>query len=59
MRSREEAHIPGVAIAALFALLGTAAHYLLPAGHDIVGLCLFVCSFATFFASFKMAEEPE
>ena len=59
MDMRMPSPIPSVAIAAIFAFLGTAAHYLLPAGPEIVCLCLFVCAFATFFASFKLAEEPE
>jgi hypothetical protein len=59
---REEASIPGVAGAAAFALVATAGHYLVPLGHELAWLCLFGCSIATFFASFKPASdarEPE
>ena len=56
---REEASIPGVAAAAAFAFLGTVGHFMVPEGHEVVWLCLFVCSFATFFASFKSPEKAD
>ena len=57
---REEANVRGVIVAALFALLATTGTYLMPDGHEVAWLCLFGCSIATFFASFKTpAENPE
>ena len=50
---REEASIPGVIAAAVFALIATSGHMLLPSGHETAWLCLFGCSLASFFASFK------
>jgi hypothetical protein len=50
---KEEASIPGVAIAAAFALIATAGNSLMPYSHQTAWLCLFGCSVASFFASFK------
>jgi hypothetical protein len=55
MMGREEASISGVIAAAAFALIATSGHVLLPNGHEVAWLCLFGCSIATFFASFKPA----
>lgn len=54
---REEASIPGVITAVIFAFLATAGHTLMPQGHDVAWLCMFGCSFASFFASFKPSTE--
>ena len=56
---REEASIPGVMAAASFALVATAGYQLFPIGHDVAWLCLFGCSIATFFASFKPPREEK
>jgi len=50
---REEASIGGIIAAAAFAFVASGGHFLVPQGHDIAWLCLFGCSIATFFASFK------
>lgn len=54
---REEASISGVVLAAFFALVATTGHLLFAQGHEIAWLCLFGCSIATFFASFKAPQD--
>lgn len=56
MMGREEAHIPGVVVAAVFALIATSGNMLFPQGHETAWLCLFGCSIGSFFASFKPTE---
>jgi hypothetical protein len=56
---KEEASIPGVAAAAVFAFLGSLGHFMLPDSHEVAWLCLFICSFATFFASVKSPEKAD
>lgn len=56
---REEASIPGVVAAAAFALVATSGHVLLPNGHELAWLCLFGCSIASFFASFKAPQKEK
>jgi hypothetical protein len=53
----EEASIPGVVAATVFAFLATVGHTLMPDGHHVAWLCLYGCSVATFFASFKPSAE--
>ena len=50
---REEASIGGIIVAASFAFIASGGHLLFPQNFDIAWLCLFGCSIATFFASFK------
>jgi hypothetical protein len=50
---KEEASVPGVIGAAGFALLATLGNCMMPSSHEVAWLCLFGCSLATFFASFK------
>lgn len=54
---REEASIPGVVAAVVFAFFGTIWHLGLPEGHEFTCLCLFVCAFATFFGSIRSADK--
>ena len=56
---REEANIPGVIAAVVFAFFGTIGHLAMPEGHDFPCLCLFVCAFATFFGSIKTSKQTD
>ena len=53
MFGKEDASIPGVVGAIAFAVVATSGHVFVPTGHEIAWLCLFGCSLATFFGSFK------